>query len=440
MRKIRWIILIGGAIVIGALWFFFGRQGHSTAEPGGSAPKISAKGGPGSQGGWRNAGQGGPVPVVAGTVAQKDIPIYLDGIGTVQAFNTVTARNRVDGQIVKIGFTEGQDVKTGDVLAVIDPRPFQAALDQALAKKTQDLAQAGNARVTYQRNAELLQKKVLDQQTYDTSKYLVDQMDATVKADDAAIEAAQVQLDYTSVMSPIDGRVGIRQVDIGNFVQATSTTGIVVITQLKPISVLFTLPQQVVNQVNQASGSEPLKVLAVDRDNTKTMEEGELAVVDNQIDSTTGTVKLKATFPNSDLKLWPGQFINARLLVTTRKGALVVPAAVVQRGPQGSFAYIIKQDGTADMRTVKVGPIEDGLAIIEDGLKVGERVVVDGQYKLQAGSKVEVTSESGAPAKAISENGQKPKQDSTKTRQNGQKNGTTNSSGDAAASSAASNP
>jgi multidrug efflux system membrane fusion protein len=438
MRKIRWILLIGGAIVISALWFFFGRQGHSTAEPG-SAPKISAQGGPGSQGGGRNAGQGGPVPVVAGTVAQKDVPIYLDGIGTVQAFNTVTARNRVDGQIVKIGFTEGQDVKTGDVLAVIDPRPFQAALDQALAKKTQDLAQAANARATYQRNAVLLQKKVLDQQTYDTSKYLVDQMDATVKADDAAIEAAQVQLDYTSVRSPINGRVGIRQVDIGNFVQATSTTGIVVITQLKPISVLFTLPQQVVNQVNQASGSEPLKVLAVDRDNTKTMEEGELAVVDNQIDSTTGTVKLKATFPNSDLKLWPGQFINARLLVTTRKGASVVPAAVVQRGPQGSFAYVIKQDGTADMRTVKVGPIEDGLAVVEDGLKVGERVVVDGQYKLQAGSKVEVTSESGAPAKAISENGQKSKQDPTKTGQNGQKH-STNSSGDAAANSAASNP
>jgi membrane fusion protein, multidrug efflux system len=262
-------------------------------------------------------------------------------------------------------------------------------------------------------------------------------LEATVKADDAAIEAAQVQVDYTSVRSPIDGRVGIRQVDIGNFVQASSTTGLVLITQLKPISVLFTLPQQQVNQVNQAAGAGSLKVLAVDRDNTKVLGDGTLAVIDNQIDATTGTVKLKATFANDDLKLWPGQFINARLLVTTHKGALVVPAAVVQRGPQGSFAYVIKEDGTAEMRTIKVGQIEDGLAIIDDGLKLGERVVVDGQYKLQAGSKVDVTNEAALQGKAIGENGAKP-QDPTKTHHHAKKNGT-DGTGDTAARTAESN-
>jgi membrane fusion protein, multidrug efflux system len=436
MRKIRWILIIGGVLVLSALWFFFWRQGNSSGQPGSSA-HTNAQGPFERRSAGANAGQGGPVPVVAGTVDQKDIPIYLDGIGTVQAFNSVTARNRVDGQIIKIGFEEGQDVKTNDVLAVIDPRPYQAALDQATAKKAQDEAQAANARATFQRNTDLLQKKVLDQQTYDTSKYLVEQMVATVKADDAAIEAAQVQVDYTSVRSPIDGRVGIRMVDLGNFVQASSTTGIVLITQLKPISVLFTLPQQKVNQVNQAAGAGSLKVLAVDRDNTKVLGDGALAVIDNQIDTTTGTVKLKATFANDDLKLWPGQFINARLLVTTRKGALVVPAAVVQRGPQGSFAYVIKTDGTAEMRTIKVGQIEDGLAIIDDGLKAGERVVVDGQYKLQAGSKVEVTNDSNNPVKTIGENGQRP-QDPTKTHHDG-KNSGTNGSGDTVARSAATN-
>jgi multidrug efflux system membrane fusion protein len=404
MRKIRWVLIIGGLIAIVAIWFFFGHQ-PGTTNGAATTDKTQTQ----TAGGKRGGPATGPVPITAGTVEQKDIPIYLDGIGTVQAFNSVIARNRVDGQIVKIGFVEGQDVKTGDVLAVIDPRPFQAALDQAVAKKAQDVAQWNNAKVTYARNADLLQKKVLDQQTYDTSKFLVEQMEATVKADDAAIESAQVQFDYTTVTSPIDGRVGVRQVDLGNFVQASSTTGIVLITQLKPISVLFTLPQQQLNGVNEQATKGTLKVLAVDRDNTKTLAEGSLAVVDNQIDPTTGTVKLKATFPNADLKLWPGQFINARLLLTTRKGATVVPAAVVQRGPQGSFAYVIKDDGTAEMRTIDVGQIEDGVALIKSGLQTGERVVVDGQYKLQPGAKVEVTSSpTPEPGHAIANAGQNP--------------------------------
>jgi membrane fusion protein, multidrug efflux system len=345
-------------------------------------------------GGGRRAGaQGGnsAVPVVAGSVQKKDVPIYLDGIGTVQAFNMVTIKPRVDGQIQEIAFKEGQDVKQGDLLAFIDPRPYQAALDQAIGKKAQDVAQLANARTVFQRDSELLAKKVLDQQTYDTQRYQVDQFDAAIKTDDANIESAQVQLNYTRVTAPIDGRVGVRLVDVGNIVHATDTTGIVVITQLHPISVIFTLPQQQLQQVNDEVGKGTLKVLAVDRDNSKPLGEGSLAVVDNQIDPQTGTFKLKATFPNDELKLWPGQFVNARLLVKVQKDGLVVPASVVQRGPQGTFAYVINQKKTAEMRPIKVGQIEGGSALIEEGLKEGEQVVVDGYYKLQPGARVDIT-------------------------------------------------
>jgi membrane fusion protein, multidrug efflux system len=396
MRKLRFIFLLAGLVLIGGLWLFFGRQQQSQA-PGTGAPSTGhgqhagAGGAPG--GGGRRGAQGGgnAVPVVAGTVQKKDVPIYLDGIGTVQAFNMVTVKPRVDGQIQEIAFKEGQDVKQGDLLAVIDPRPYQAVLDQAIGKKAQDVAQLGNARTVFQRDSELLAKKVLDQQTYDTQKYQVDQFDAAIKADDANIESAQVQLNYTQITAPIDGRVGVRQVDAGNIVHASDTTGIVVITQLKPISVLFTLPQQQLAQVNEEAGKGTLKVFAVDRDNTKPLGEGSLAVVDNQIDPQTGTVKLKATFANDELKLWPGQFVNARLLVKILKDGLVVPASVVQRGPQGTFAYVINQNKTAEMRPIKVGQVEGGLALIEDGLKEGEQVVVDGYYKLQPGAQVDIT-------------------------------------------------
>lgn len=338
-------------------------------------------------------GRGGmTVPVVATDVTKRDVPVYLDGLGTVQAFNTVTVRARVDGALTKVSFTEGQDVKTGDELAIIDPRPFQASLDQALAKKATDEAQLGNAKVTFARNGELLAKKVLDQQTYDTSKYLVDQFTATVKSDQAAIESAQTQLDYTRIVSPIDGRVGIRQVDLGNIVHAADTNGLVVITQLRPISVVFTLPQQNLVEVNKAAAKGSLKVLAVGRDNASSLGEGTLTVVDNQIDPNTGTMKLKATFPNESLSLWPGQFVNTRLLVNTIKDGIVVPAAVVQRGPQGSYAYVVKKpELTVEMRPITVQQIDSGVALISEGLAVGETVVVDGQYKLQPGSKVEIS-------------------------------------------------
>lgn len=321
---------------------------------------------------------GGPVPVVAGKVEQKDMPIYLDGLGTVQAFNTVTVHPRVDGALVQINFLEGQDVKTGDLLAVVDPKPYQAAFDQAKAQAALD-------DVTLKRQADLRARNVIAAQDYDTAV-------ANAEKSKAAAEAAQVNLDYCSIKSPIDGRTGVRLIDIGNVVHAADTNGIVVITQIHPISVVFTLPEQNLQSILNAGGaSGGLKVTALDRGNTTTLDEGSLAVVDNEIDQTTGTMKLKATFPNNDLKLWPGKFVNARLILTTRKDATVIPSAVVQRGPQGTYAYVIKPDKTAEMRSIKVGQTEANVAIVEDGLKPGEDVVVDGQYKLQPGAHVQIS-------------------------------------------------
>lgn len=322
---------------------------------------------------------GGPVPVVTGKVEQKDMPIYLDGLGTVQAYNTVTVHTRVDGALVQINFSEGQGVKTGDLLAVVDPKPYQAALDQAKAQAALD-------DVTLKRQADLRARNVIDAQDYDTAV-------ANAQKSKAAAEAAQVNVDYCSIKSPIDGRTGVRLVDIGNIVHASDQNGIVVITQMHPISVVFTLPEINLQSILTAGGaSGGLKVIALDRANTATLDEGSLAVVDNEIDQTTGTVKLKATFPNNDLKLWPGKFVNARLVLTTRKDATVIPSSVVQRGPQGTYAYVIKPDKTAEMRPIKVGQTEENLTMVESGLQPGEDVVVDGQYKLQPGARVEMTS------------------------------------------------
>jgi len=376
----RFIFGIIGAIVLLIGWWGF----HHRGSPDQSLSTGTS--------GRRGAGPGGPVPVVAGKVEQKDMPIYLDGLGTVQAFNTVTVHTRVDGQLQQVLFSEGQDVKAGDLLAIVDPRPFQAALDQAIAKKSQDEAQLANANVVLERNTDLVKKKVIAQQDFDASKYSADSLKAGVQADQAAIENARTQLDYTQIKSPIDGRTGVRLVDVGNIVHATDQTGIVVITQLHPISVVFTLPEQNLSQVlNEGGANGGLKVQALDRGNTNTLDEGTLAVVDNEIDPTTGTVKLKATFPNDDLKLWPGKFVNARLVLTTRKDATVIPSSVVQRGPQGTYAYLIKPDKTVEMRSIKVAQTEGNLALVDEGLQPGEQVVVDGQYKLQPGVDVDLT-------------------------------------------------
>jgi multidrug efflux system membrane fusion protein len=381
MRKLRWLFLLIGALFIGGVWYYFGRQNASHDNVDASKTKTA---------GYAQRGApGGPVPVVAGVVQKRDVPIYLDGIGTVQAFNTVTFHPQVSGILTQVAFKEGQDVKKGDLLAIIDPRPLQAQLEGAIAKKNQDVAQLNNAKVLLGRDSDLFKKGALDNQTYDTQRYLVDQLDATVKSDEAAIDNAEAQLSYTRITAPFDGRCGIRQVDQGNYVTPAST--LLVLTQLEPISVVFTLPQQDLLTVNEASGKGPLLVSALDSTQKNTLDEGTLAVVDNQIDPTTGTMKLKATFPNSSLKLWPGQFVNSRLLVSTRHDGLVVPASVIQRGPNGAYAYVITQDKTAEMRPVQVAQIDGGQALIDNGLKEGEQVVVDGQYKLQPGSPVQIT-------------------------------------------------
>jgi multidrug efflux system membrane fusion protein len=353
-------------------------------------------------GGGRGAAGNFPVPVTLGHARTKNVPIYLDGLGTVQAFNTVTIHTRVDGQLIKVAFTEGQDVKTGDLLAEIDPAPYQAALDQATAKKAQDTAQLANARLDLQRYADLLKTEGTTQQTYDTQKALVDQLDATVKADQAAIDAAKVNLDYCTIRSPLDGRTGIRLVDQGNIVHASDTSGLVVLTQLKPISVVFTLPETALNQIQAKQDADnPFTVLAAGRDDTNILASGQLAVIDNQIDPTTGTIKLKANFANENLRLWPGEFVNTRLLLETREDSVVVPASVVQRGPDGAFAFVVTNaaDGStnqiAKMRPIQVAQIDNGEALIDSGLDAGETIVVDGQYKLQDGSKVRPSASAG---------------------------------------------
>jgi multidrug efflux system membrane fusion protein len=378
MRKLRWFFILVGVLFIGGIWFYFNQQNASRDAVDASKAKTGA------------AGQRvGAIPVVAGVVKKRDVPIYLDGIGTVQAFNTVTFHPQTSGILTQVAFQEGQDVKKGDLLAVIDPRPLQAQLDGAVAKKNQDLAQLNNAKVLLSRDSDLFKKGALDNQTYDTQRYLVDQLDATVKSDQASIDNAQTQLSFTQIIAPFDGRCGIRQVDQGNYVTPAST--LVVLTQLKPISVVFTLPQQNLLTVNEAFAKGPLKVDALDSTQKNLLDEGSLTVVDNEIDPTTGTIKLKATFPNLNLKLWPGQFVNSRLLVSTRHDGIVVPASVIQRGPNGSYAYVITQNKTAEMRPVQVAQIDGGQALIDNGLQEGEQVVVDGQYKLQPGSPVEIT-------------------------------------------------
>jgi multidrug efflux system membrane fusion protein len=341
-----------------------------------------------AQAGGGRRGGGAAVPVVAGVVGQRDTPIYLDGIGTVQAFSTVTIHSQVNGVLQKVAFKEGQDVKAGDRLAVVDPRPYQAQLDQAAARKAEDEAQLFNATVTYERNATLLKQGLVDRQTVDTEKAAMDQMKAQVQADSAAVEQQAVMLGYCSIRSPISGRTGMRLVDEGNLVQASDPTGLVVVTQIRPVNILFTLPQQDWPRIQRlvASG-EKLSVIAMG-DSGEPAGQGTLSVVDNQIDTTTGTIKLKAVFANENLGLWPGQFVNVRLLVETRKGGTVVPAGVIQRGPQGAFAFVIRPDSTVEARPVEVAQIDADTALIDKGLVPGERVVVDGQYKLQAGSRV----------------------------------------------------
>jgi multidrug efflux system membrane fusion protein len=333
-----------------------------------------------------------PVPVVAGTVAQHDVPIYLTGVGTVIAFNTVIVHSQIQGQIVSINFTEGQTVHTGDLLAQIDPRPYQAQIDQVTATRDRDKAQLVNAQANLKRYTDLGNKGWATPQLVETQKAQVDQLQAAIKADEALIEAAQVQLSYTKLTSPIDGVVGIRQVDIGNIIHPTDPNGLVVVTQIEPISLIFTLPETDLPQIQQQQEKTkgPLTVLAYSQDNTIKLDEGTLGLINNQILQTTGSIQLKANFPNKAHRLWPGELVNARLLLDTRPNGLTVPASVVQQGQNGAYAYVINPNNSVEIRPVTVAQVSDGQALINSGLTANEQVVIDGQYKLQPGTTVTV--------------------------------------------------
>ncbi|HUB48597.1 MAG TPA: efflux RND transporter periplasmic adaptor subunit [Acetobacteraceae bacterium] len=361
---------------------------------------------------------GQPIPVVAATAERRDVPIFLDGLGTVQAFYTVTVHTMVDGPLVAVDFKEGQDVHKGEVLAQVDPRTYQAALDQATAKKAQDEAQLANARVDLVRYQKLVANNYTTGQTADTQKALVAQLEAQVRGDQAQIDTARTQLSYCTIASPIEGRTGIRQVDPGNIVHAADTTGIVVVTQLQPISVLFSLPQQSLSAVALAIERGEAKVLAYAQDASgrsgPELGSGVLSVLDNQVDSTTGTIKLKAKFPNRDRSLWPGGFVAVRLQVETAHAALVVPPAAVQRGPSGPYVFVV-DGGKVKRQTVTVGHEDEQASIVTAGLRAGQQVVIEGSSRLSDGKPVTVVQ----PAPAEAHEAEQPSAPGTRSRQGG---------------------
>lgn len=363
----------------------------------------------------------GPVPVLVAAATKADVPVYLDAVGTIKALNTVTVRPQVDGRLLSVNFKEGQDVAKGDLLAKIDPTIYQAQLDQAKAKKAQDEAQLANSKIDLDRYEKLASSNAINRQQADTQRALVAQNTALVQADQAAIDNATAMLGYTTIISPIDGRTGIRMVDEGNFVRAADTaSAIVVLTQLKPISVLFNLPQQELNQVNASFAKGPLSVEAQRSDNDAVIDRGTLRVVDNQVDQATGTVKLKAEFPNADLQLWPGQFVNVRLLIDTLKQVTVIPTGAVQRGPNGTFVYVVKDDDTVAMRPITVQKQDETQTVVASGLEPPERVVTTGFARLTEGSKITVGSADGAPAAgARPRGGQRPGSQQGSERQRG---------------------
>lgn len=339
-----------------------------------------------------------PVPVLAATPRIQDVPVYLDGVGAIRALNTVTVRSQVDGKLIAVNFTEGQDVKKGDVLGEIDPALYQATYDQAVAKKAQDQAQLANQRIDLTRYEQLAASNAGSKQQADTQRALVAQTEALVKADQAAIDNAAATLSYTKIVAPLSGRVGLRQVDQGNIIHASDTTGLVVITQLQPIAVWFSLPQQQIMRVNAAAAKGALAVDVFGNDGVTVIDTGKLTGIDNQVDQTTGTLKLKAEFPNANYQLWPGQFVNVRLKVETLMQALVVPTSAVQRGPIGTFSYVIGEDNVVSAKPVTVTQQNEHDAVIASGLSANDRVVTTGFANLSDGSKVIVGRDDQTPS------------------------------------------
>ncbi len=331
----------------------------------------------------------GPIPVGASAAARRDVAVYLTGLGNVQAYNSVTIRAQIDGQIKEVSFKEGQELKAGDVLVKIDPRSYRANLDQALAKKAQDQAQLDNTRRDLQRHAVLVERDLVARQQFDTTQAQVAQLEAAVKGDEALIAYAEVNLGYSTIRSPLNGRAGMRQIDSGNIVHANDPAGIVTITQTRPISLIFTLPEDALQRIFAEMSRAPLPVAALSRDGRTQFDLGELTLIDNAVDQATGTIRLKATLPNESGQLWPGQFVMARLQLSALRDVLTIPSAAVQNGPDGRFVFLIK-DGAVEVRKLAFGQIDAETAVVQGGLEEGDLVVTSGQYRLQPGARIAI--------------------------------------------------
>ena len=338
-----------------------------------------------------------PIPAMIQTIQKSDFPVYLNGLGTVQPYTTVTIRSRVDGQVTKVGFRQGQMVKEGDLLVQIDPRPYQAALEEAQAKKAQDEANLKNAQLDLQRYSALAKQDYASRQQLDTQQAKVDQLDAQLKGDQAAIDNAQTQLSYTTINSPLTGKTGFRLIDPGNIVHATDQTGIVTVVKLQPISVVFTAPEETIPEINRALAAGNVPVIALSSDGTKILGQGHLALVDNQVDQASGTIRMKATFKNEDNALWPGLSVATRLLVDTRKNVLVMPNDAIQHGPNGLYAFVVGKDNKVEKRDIKVGDEGAAQTVVLEGLTGGDRVVTSGQYRLTEGAVVNPHSATTSP-------------------------------------------
>ena len=377
----------------------------------GNSNNAEAAGKNGSSKKGQQGGRGAMVtPVGVAPAEVRDLPVYLNGLGSVEAFNTVVVKSRIDGQLVEVHFREGQEVEKGDLLAVIDPRPYQVALSQAEATLYKDKSALADAQLNAERFEGLFKQGIIPQQQNDTQKSLVGQLEGSVRSDQANVDNVKLNLVYTRITAPVGGRVGLRQVDVGNMVHAADANGLLVITQLHPIAVIFNLPEDNLGNVSQHMRKGTLVVEAYSRDDQTKLATGKLMTIDNQIDPTTGTGKLKAVFDNNERALWPNQFVNIHLLLEVRKNSTVVPAAAVQRGPQGTYVFVVKPDNTVDMRKVTLGIAVGNFAAITDGVSAGDKVVTDGQDKLQAGSKVEVRNGSGQPSPQPSQGTQAPGQ------------------------------